>query len=133
MTLSADKKPQYRDGIEIEYPVAAGAVIYLGAMVCVNASGYAVPAADTSGFKFVGWAVAKVDNTGGADGAKKVIVRRASLFRVKGSNLAQAQVGASMYVVDDETVGAAAEATNNVLVGSLAIYESATTGWVLAG
>ena len=102
--LSADKKVQYRDAVTQEIPVAADEVIYLGAHVCFNTSGYAVPAAAVAGYKYAGWAQEKVDNTGGADGDKTVIVRRVGQVKTVASGLTQAKVGDAMYVVDDQTV-----------------------------
>ena len=67
--LTRDRATSYREGIEVEFPVAAATKIYAGSMVCVNAGGYARPAADTSGYRFAGVAMEQVDNTAGADGA----------------------------------------------------------------
>lgn len=102
--LAADKKVQYREAVIQEIPVAADAVIYLGAMVCVNASGYAVPAAAVDGYKFAGWAQEPVDNTGGSNGDLNVIVRRKGQLKVLATGLTQAKVGDPMYISDDQTV-----------------------------
>ena len=75
--LTRDRATPYREGIEVEYPVAANMKIYAGSLVCVNAAGYAVPAADTSGYRFAGVALEQVDNS---DGGKNVRVRRAGVF-----------------------------------------------------
>ncbi|MCK9376209.1 MAG: hypothetical protein M0P73_08670 [Syntrophobacterales bacterium] len=52
--LTRDRATPYREGIEVEYPVAANTKIYAGSLVCVNAAGFAMPAADASGYRFVG-------------------------------------------------------------------------------
>ena len=83
--LTRDRATPYREGIEVEYPVAANTKIYAGSLVCVTAAGYAAPAADTSGYRFAGVAMEQVDNTGGSDGAKVVNLRRAGVFEFDAS------------------------------------------------
>jgi len=131
MALSADRRTEYKVGVEIAFPVAAATTIYGGAMVCVDANGYAVPAADTAGLKFVGVARENVDNSGGANGDKSVIVRRKGVFRFKATSITQAMVGDTMYAVDDETFDETV--TNSVAVGKLVEYVSATDGWIDIG
>lgn len=104
MSLSADKALNQRAGVEIALPVAADAVIWLGALVAVNATGYALPATATGGLTVVGVAQTRVDNTGGSAGDLSVVVRRGQEWLLKGSSLAQSAVGDPVYVVDDETV-----------------------------
>lgn len=128
--LTKDRATPYRDGIELEFPVAANGKIYAGSLVCANTSGYAVPAADTAGYKFLGVAMEMVDNTGGANGAKKVRVRRAGVFEFDALSITQAMVGSSMYVVDDHTIDDASGPVNDIRVGMLVKYVSDTKGWV---
>jgi hypothetical protein len=128
--LTRDRATSYREGIEVEFPVAASTKIYAGSMACLNAGGYAVPAADTSGFRFAGVALEQADNSSGADGAKMVRLRRAGVFEFDGANLTQAKVGEAMCVVDDQTFADAAGATNDVKAGVLVKYISATKGWI---
>src|SRR5512135_2827486 len=101
--LTRDRATSYREGLEVEFPVAAATKIYAGSMVCVNAAGFAVPATDTSGYRFVGVALEQVDNGSGTDGGKMVRLRRAGVFEFDAASLAQAKVGDDMYAVDDQT------------------------------
>jgi len=133
MPLSADRATAYRDGLEQELPVAASTLIYAGSLVAVDAAGYAVPAADAAGLVVMGVAMARADNSAGAAGDIQVVVRRRGVFRFKGSGLAQAQVGQDMYAVDDQTVAAASVTTNDIKVGRLVAYISASDGWVAIG
>ena len=128
--LTRDRATPYREGIEVEYSVAANAKIFAGSLVCVNAAGYAVPAADTSGFQFAGVAMEQVDNTGGGDGAQIVRLRRAGVFEFDAVSISQAMVGTEMEVSDDHTVDDTAGTTNHVKVGQLVKYVSATKGWI---
>jgi predicted RecA/RadA family phage recombinase len=109
----------------VEYPVAAGAVIYQGAMLGL-ASGYARPLA--AGDVFIGVAYEKIDNTGGAAGARKVRVQVRGIYRLAGSGFAQTTVGASIYASDDAT--ATTTASGNSLIGKCVKFESATAIWV---
>jgi len=128
--LTRDRATSYREGVEVDYPVAAGAKIYAGSLVCVNADGFAVPAADTSGYVFVGVALEQMDNSAGANGAKSIRVRREGVFEFDAASITQAMVGDPMYVVDDHTFDDAADPTNDIKVGLLVKFASATKGWI---
>ena len=128
--LTKDRATPYRDGIEIEFPVAANSKIYAGSLVCANTSGYAVPAADTAGLRFLGVALEQADNTGGANGAKSVRLRRSGAFEFDAASITQAMVGTAMYVVDDHTIDDAAGPVNDIRVGVLVKYVADTKGWV---
>lgn len=127
--LTRDRATPYREGIEVEYPVAASTKIYAGSLVCVNAAGYAVPAADTSGYRFIGVAMEQMDNTGEA-GAQSMRVRRAGVFEFDAASIEATMVGGAMYAVDDHTFDDAAGPTNDIKVGQLVKYVSATKGWI---
>jgi hypothetical protein len=71
MALTAEKKLRTKANPGARHntrPVAADAVIYLGALLALDADGFVVPAADAAGLKPIGFAEKSVDNTGGADG-----------------------------------------------------------------
>ncbi len=106
MSLSADRKTEYREGVELDYPLAASALLYSGSLGAVNAAGYAVPAAASAGLVVQGLVMARADNSSGAAGAISAVIRRQCAVRLKGSGLTQAMVGELVYVMDDETVGA---------------------------
>lgn len=127
--LTRDRATPYREGIEMEYSVAANTKIFAGSLVCVNATGYAVPAADTSGYRFAGVAMEQVDNSGGSDGAKVVRLRRAGVFEFDAGSITQDMVGTDMYAADDHTFDDAA-GSNGIKVGRLVKYVSATRGWI---
>jgi hypothetical protein len=128
--LTRDRATPYREGIEIEYSVAANTQIFAGSLVCVNATGYAVPAADTSGYRFAGVAMEQVDNSSGSDGGQVVRLRRAGVFEFDAVSITQDMVGVDMYAADDHTFDDAAGTTNDIKVGQLVKYVSATRGWI---
>lgn len=109
MSLNADRNTPYKDGELISVPVAASAVIYAGALVVANSSGYAAPGSTATTLTYLGRAEASADNASGSNGDVSVLVRRgkAFLFANDGTDpVTQASLGKTCYIVDDETVAA---------------------------
>ncbi len=129
MALTRDLQIKRQEGQLAAYPVYRSVTIYKGSLVTVNTGGYAVPAADTAGFLFVGVAAEYVDNSdsGAVDGSKWVTVYRTGLFELPATSISQAHVGDTMYVVDDGTFDETTPA-NAVVCGRLQKYISATRG-----
>lgn len=129
--LSDDKKIEYREGVELAIPVDDGDIIYAGALVCVNAAGYAVPGSDTAGLIFQGVARERADNSAGLDGAVSVTVRRRGLFKMAfATAISQANVGDNVFIADDQTVDVAANLTHDIFVGIIAEVIDSTHAWV---
>lgn len=131
--LSADKDVVRGEDTLIEVPVTDDEIIYKGALVCVDTDGYALAAADTADYKFLGVAYDQQDNTGTghADGAKKVRVYRRGIFKLVCTGITQNMVGQLMYITDDQTIDNTS--TNWICVGRLVKYVSTTSGWVDIG
>jgi len=92
---------KHAQGLVWEYPVAANAVIGVGAAVIINTSTGFAEAGSTIGTnqRIVGVATEVVDNRGGADGAKVVTVwKRGIVDATISGGIAQAQVGAPAYL-----------------------------------
>lgn len=107
MALTKDRNTEMKDGELVAVPVAADAVIYAGALVVANATGYAAPGSTATTLTYLGRAEEAVDNTGGADGAVTVQVRRGKAFKWANSGsdaVTQAELGKTCYIEDDETV-----------------------------
>lgn len=105
--LTADRNTHKKDGELIPVPVAANAKIFAGAIVVANATGYGAPGSTATTLTYLGRAERYVDNTGGADGAKTVQVRRKSAFKFANfptDLVTQADFGKTCYIVDDQTV-----------------------------
>ena len=95
------------DSIHV-YPVDAAAVIYKGALVCLDA-GYCKPAEAATGLIIVGRAEESVDNTDGDPGDLSVTVRSNATFKWVndgGDAVDQTGVGTLCYALDDQTVTA---------------------------
>ena len=107
MALTADRNTPHKDGEVISVPVAANAKIFGGALTVANATGFAAPGSVATTLTYLGRAEEYVDNTGGADGAKSVTIRRNKAFKFKNhaaDQIVQADLGKVCYIVDDETV-----------------------------
>jgi hypothetical protein len=98
--LRDSKSPRILD-LEVKTAVK----IFKGAMVAVDAAtGYALPAANTSGYIFQGIARDRADNTDGASGEITVVVDRPARFSVILASAAITDIGLDVYVADDNTV-----------------------------
>jgi len=131
---AADTNTKYMpEGQEIELRLAASQTIYSGTMVCRNASGLAVPAADTAGLKLAG--VSQGDKRNGTStivsGSSTpyfyVAVKRKGCFRFAASGLAITDIGKKVYVSDDKTI---TTTPTNVFAGYLLDIDTASWGWV---
>lgn len=100
---------------QVPYLQEANVHIYTGAIVQLDAAGYAVPAgaayASAGQTVTVGVAYAESDNTipGNTQGGMTVTVRPGVFLMnigTSGDALAQANVGQTVYAIDDQTVGA---------------------------
>lgn len=124
-----DRRTTYREGLELEFPVKAATLIYAGSMVAVDNTGYAVPAGNTAGHKLVGIALEQVNNAAGANGGVSVRVRTAGAFEFGAVAIAQTNLGADMYVVDDQTFDKT-DPGQGIKCGKLVKYSAATKGWI---
>ncbi|RJP59037.1 MAG: hypothetical protein C4549_02820 [Deltaproteobacteria bacterium] len=129
--LTADKKIEYREGVELSIPVDDGDKIYAGANVCVNAAGYAIKGGDISGAIFMGVSREYADNTNGNDGDINVLVMRRGLFKMEfATAISQANVGDNVFLADDNLVDVAGNVTYDIFCGIIAAYMDTTHAWV---
>lgn len=113
-------------------PVAASTTMYKGGLVCIDADGYAIPAADTAGLSpVVGVATEGRDNSSGADGDLNVEIASNVDILIAATGVTQTMVGQDMmYVEDDNLVDDAAGVTNLIAVGVIVEFISTTSVWV---
>lgn len=106
MVLTAGRNTvEVQDGKTLVLPVKANVKIFEGSLVALNA-GYAAPGSAAAGLLAAGRAEEFVDNTGGADGAKTVRVRR-GVFKWNNDDanpVTEADLMKDCYIKDDETV-----------------------------
>ena len=122
--LTASREDFRQDGDLIAYEVEANVAIHRGALVTVDSTGYLNPAAPTH-VRVVGVAYDSANNNPGAAGAISARVQREGVIQLNGSGFTQANVGAKVYVVDDNTV--TLTATSSIQVGVITSVNSATS------
>lgn len=88
-------------------PVKAGTTIYQGAIVAIDADGYAIPGKTATGLKAAGRAEETVVNTG-ADGDVTIRVTRGVFVYANtataANQITQADILGPCYIEDDQTV-----------------------------
>lgn len=133
------------------FPVAANAIIYPGAQVALNATGYLVPVTALTTLTVIGIAVPKrqqmtrllgyIDATGLADGAMECEVQSCIALMANSAStdlITKAEVGDDCYAVDDQTVaktnGGVAQVTTLTVVydnGSATGFNITSVGTLL--
>lgn len=123
-TLAADKPRDYSLGDHNHLPVVATDIIYEGAAVGDNGSGYARPL--VAGDPFRGFALRRTDNAAGAAGDQVVTVVRRGRIVLPISALAITDVGKLVYASDDDTF--TLTQGNNTCIGYVARWVSTGYG-----
>lgn len=119
LTRDFDAPHKYKERKQV-LKMKASTKIYAGSMVSViSGTGYAIPAADTASHVVQGRAEEQVDNSAGADGAKTIAVARGCFRYNNNGSITVANVGQNATVVDDNTVGLAAQTTNDIVAGRI--------------
>ncbi|EPR07667.1 hypothetical protein [Ruminiclostridium papyrosolvens] len=114
MALSAGRNTAelLLNGQSIVLPVAAGAVIFDGSLVVLNATGYAEAATKAEGLTAAGRAEEYVDNRNGVDGDLTVKVKRGAFVWdntiTEANKVKPEHVLKDCYIEDDCTVTALA-------------------------
>lgn len=123
--LTAQRSDKRQDGQLVSTALAA-VKVFKGAILNFNTSGYAKPAGDVANEVFAGVAIETVDNSAGAAGALSVRVWKEGVISLNCASATQAWVGQDVFAVDDNTVALAATTTNDVRVGRVVQFVSAT-------
>lgn len=130
--LAKDRATKERSGDLREPGVKAATRIFAGSMVALDASGRAVPMAAALNLKGIGVSTEQVDNTAGADNAKRVRVRTGVFLFANssaGDLITAADINADCYGVDDQTV-AKTSGTNTRSVAGKVFDVDAQGVWV---
>lgn len=118
--LDKDRNTPRTEGDIVQPPMKGATTIFAGSLVCVTATGFAVPGAATATLIAIGRADERKVNAG-ADGADTVKVRRGT-FRFNNSAAADAvtwaDYGKPVYVVDDQTVAKTSNANARPVAGT---------------
>ena len=134
MALVKDRDTARRAGDQVADPVAAGAKIYAGALVVLNAAGFAEPGSTAAGLTARGRADHAVDNSGGGDGDEHVSVRRGVFHfgNAAADAVDRTHIGGTAYIVDDESVAATDGAATRSAAGEI-VDVDADGVWVRIG
>lgn len=130
--LAADKAVIIADGEWLDYPepslsIIAADIIYQGAMIAVNTSGYVAPASADPTLKVIGWSRGRVDNSAGTAGAEKVPICRKPIRLVNSAGvdaITNAHVGEYCYAVDDQTVALTSSGGDRPVAGRVMHVDS---------
>lgn len=125
-TLAADKSRKFgvSEGPHSNLPVVATDIIYQGAAVGDNASGYFRPL--VAGDVFQGFAFAQADNSAGAAGAIDVEVRTSGEVTLSVTGVSGVgDVGETVYATDDDTFTLTASGAS--AIGKILRWISGTT------
>jgi hypothetical protein len=125
-TLAVDKPRAYELGDFNSFPVIASDIIYEGAAVGDNASGYARPLA--AGDPFLGFAQEKIDNSTGSAGDKRVRVHDSGKIVLPITSLAITDRGKAVYASDDDTF--TLTPSTNTYIGSVVRWISTGYGLI---
>ncbi|MBN7785142.1 hypothetical protein JYP51_09440 [Ponticoccus gilvus] len=108
MTALAKNTPRTRvgNGQRFVDPVAAATRLFAGAMVALDASGNAIPAIPAA-TAMRGVSIEEADNSDGAAGDVSVPIERGPFLVANDGTLDRTDIGSDVYVIDDNTVGAA--------------------------
>lgn len=129
--LAKERNTKERFGEIEDYPVKAATKIWQGSLVVIDA-GYAAPGRTAVGLIVAGRAEETVDNTLGAAGDLRVRVKRGKFLwgnSAAGDLIAQANVGALVYIVDDQTVALTSATSTRSAAGKVVAIESSGV-WV---
>lgn len=108
--LTTDRNTPYKDGDLMSFKVAANVKCFAGGLAVLE-GGYCRPGRTGAGLIYLGRFDEQVDNSGGAAGAKTVLVRRGKAFLFDNSSasaITQADIGQDCYIEDDQTVAKSA-------------------------
>lgn len=129
--LAKDRDTRKKPGQLGMCPIAAAALIYGGAIVCVNAGGYLIKGSDAAGLILAGISTGRFDNSAGANGDLNGVFERDGLHMMNlGTAITQANVGDPVYLVDDQTVDLAANVTHLILAGVIAEMVTTTLAYI---
>jgi hypothetical protein len=130
--LTASRDTPARTGQQVAVVAASNQIVYAGSMVAVNSSGYAVPAADTSGHSVLGRCDKTMDTRLLTLDSNNYVTVSRGIFRwANADSIARADIGKIVYVTDDQTVNKTGGG-NNIIAGAVVDVDSSGV-WVDTG
>jgi hypothetical protein len=133
--LSTDRSWEEREGRDFSRLVKDAVLIYEGAFVVLDSSGYAKPGVTATGLVADGIALEQADNSLGAAGAIRVKVRKGNFVFANSSSsdeITKAEIGDMCYIVDDATVAKTSGGGTRSAAGTIVDVEDDGV-WVSVG
>ena len=124
--LTKDVTRVYELGDINELPVAAGELIYQGAVIGYNSSGYVRNLNNTD--NFAGFAEDHIDNSTGLDGAKRIRIRKRGSILLEITGITLTDLGRAVYATNNNNF--TLSPTNAVYVGQISKIEASGTAVV---
>lgn len=120
---------EFRDGELMPIPLKAGAIVLQGTFALVDATGFAISSstAVAGTQKCLGVWDNSADNTGGADADRIACVRRNKQFlfaNLSTDALTQADLGATVYVADNQTVAKSSNTNTRPVAGKFMGFDT---------
>ncbi|BCB26469.1 hypothetical protein SKTS_13550 [Sulfurimicrobium lacus] len=130
--LTQPRNTQQRTGDVHDFPVAAATTVHQGGLTVLN-GGYAAPGTTAVGLIAVGRAEETATAVSAGDASVRV---KRGTFKfansVAADLIAQADVGADCYIVDDQTVAKTSSANTRSVAGKIVAVDSDGV-WVSVG
>jgi hypothetical protein len=136
VALTNNRSTVMKAGEQYSLGVGAAQRIFQGALVCRNATGFAVKGSTSTTLKALGSATAQADNTSGADGAIQVPYR-SGCFKyansAAGDLIVAADAGNDCFIVDDQTVAKTNGGATRSIAGKIDSVDPDGGVWVWIG
>lgn len=121
-TTDRNTKESWNAGLIMPIPLTASTKIPGGVIVMVvGGTGTALNGADTAGGICMGWSTQLVDT---ALGHTVCPIRRGAAWWANNGNITAANIGQQCTIVDNQTVGLAADTSNDVIAGEILAVDS---------
>lgn len=120
--LIRDREMLKQQGKQFVHPIAAGEVMYLGAMVFLNATGYAITGIAAVNLKIAGVAIQHKDNSSGLDGDLDIEIEKGVFSFDNAGDIDRSHIGTPCYALDDQTVSS--DAAGKSVVGTIMQIDS---------
>lgn len=134
VALTQDRNTPRREGVDYSDPMAANVTIFIGSIVCLNAAGNAVPGAAATTLRARG--VAQERKVNGATVGAETIRSWPGVYRfansAAGDAIARADIGATAWIVDDQTVAKTNGANTRSAAGPIMDVDASGV-WVRIG
>jgi len=119
MALTNNRRTTERSGSDNHDPVAAGKIIYMGALVVLDAAGNLAPGSTAPNLAARGVATEYADNSAGAAGDLSAPSRTGVFILKNDGSIDRTHIESNCYIVDDETVAATDGALTRSVAGRI--------------